>query len=215
VSCASSPRRRLSKRPAVGCRDRASGYLQPSARTLLQLLDDYRLRFYPDAAQEFDDFHRLGFARTFELAGDGKLPSGKHHPHLYRISKAALAEGKARMRRSFESLRSAADFEAIHDQTRQIAALVRGLKAMWAYDTAFALAAARGLRPMAIHLHRGTAEGARYFGIAHRPAWEPRDWPSAFHDAGLDAAHLENFLCIYKKDLRRLRSRSALRDVMP
>lgn len=181
----------------------------------MQLLDDYRLRFHTDAAQEFDDFHRLGFERAFELAANGKLPSGKHHPHLYRISKAALGQGKDWMLRSLETLRTAADFEAIHDQTRQISGLVRGLNAMWAYDTAFALAAARGLRPAAIHLHRGTAEGARHFGIAHRPTWEPRDWPQAFHDAGLDAAHLENFLCVYKKDLRRLRSRGVLRNVGP
>ncbi len=192
-----------------GCAPRAGRYLVPGARGLRDLLDHYRAHHWAGAEREAADFAEIGFDRALDLAGRGKLADGKHHPHLYRLSKAALDRGMALLRLRAARLSSAPDFASIHTELSSIAASVAGLSRMWVYDTAFALSASRGLRPNDLHLHRGTAEGARYFGV-RGSIWRRRDWPSDFLASGLDGAHLENFLCMYRKDLRRLRSRASL-----
>jgi hypothetical protein len=60
------------------------------------------------------------------------------------------------------------------------------------------------LYPDRVYLHAGTAEGVRSFGLNHREAFlRLADLPRELHR--LEAGELEDFFCIYRDELARLR----------
>jgi hypothetical protein len=64
------------------------------------------------------------------------------------------------------------------------------------------------LEPDRIYLHAGTREGARALGLGGT-ALSKSELPKAFHR--LSPGEIEDCLCIYKDDLRRLAGRGHLR----
>ena len=90
-----------------------------------------------------------------------------------------------------------------------MAAPIRGLGAVWIYDTALAIGIALRLSPDAIYLHAGTAKGARLFGVRGE-CWRSKEWPAAFHASSMSADDLESFLCGYLPELKRLDAQGRL-----
>ena len=79
-------------------------------------------------------------------------------------------------------------------------------------DTALRIGAKLGIRPDRVYLHRGTREGARALKLdASQATIDVSQLPPAFQR--LDAREIEDCLCIYKEDLRRLAQGSSLREI--
>ncbi len=78
------------------------------------------------------------------------------------------------------------------------------------YDAASRIGAKLRLKPQRIYLHAGTRDGARALGVPRSArVLEKRDLPRPLRR--LAAHHLENFLCIDKRRLERLRDAGRLR----
>lgn len=176
--------------------------------SLSDLLRQYKREHRDRIAAESEAFHDWPINTLIEETGNCKRADGSHHPHLYRIPKRARRAAVADMKMQIEKLRCAITFEDLHDTLGAIAVAIRGLGAVWIYDTALAFGAARGLWPRDIYLHAGTAEGARNFGF-RGGRWPPEAWPQEFHDSGLSADDLESFLCGYKRELKLLKRHGA------
>ena len=75
---------------------------------------------------------------------------------------------------------------------------IGGVGVLAVYDIAHRLGAFRGKEPKLVYLHSGSAEGAALLGFTG-PTVDKKELPEAF--SPLTCAEIEDFLCIYKKQL--------------
>lgn len=179
--------------------------------SLHDLLADYRKEYMAGARAERDGYAGVPLEDVIVQAGMGKRADGSHHPHLYRVPTLALRQGVTQMLIQMNAIRACSDFDTLHGKLARIAQSINGLGKLWVYDTALALAGCLALAPREIYLHAGTAEGARALGVRPRKRWHESDWPQEFIDSGLTADDLENFLCIYRRQLEVISSKKGHR----
>jgi hypothetical protein len=80
---------------------------------------------------------------------------------------------------------------------------IRGIGELAVYDTAHRIGAYLRLEPPKVYLHAGTRIGARALGLGKGTnKLEIDELPAAFHR--LTAGEIEDCLCIYKDDLKRV-----------
>ncbi len=162
---------------------------------------DDELRFY--ASQS-------AFAAAVWLAGLAEGRGGRRMAHQRRIPRAVLERSTARLKARIKGLERAPSFEALHDVVAGAISDIHGIGELTIYDTALRIAAHRRLKPKRVYLHAGTREGAVALGIARGREWiVPEELPVPLRR--LRAAEIEDCLCIYKAELRRLNGGPALR----
>lgn len=138
--------------------------------------------------------------RAIEYAARCKLPSGKRHPHQYRIPKKLLAEAERRLQANAVELRECQSFAELHELVQDRIGGVRGIGALTVYDVANHLGAHLGLEPEAVYLHAGAAGGARALGLDHTAeTLNPAQLPGAFRR--LRPHEVEDCLCLYQNEL--------------
>lgn len=128
------------------------------------------------------------------------------HPHQYRIPRVALAKVYAKLVKL--DLRSTKDFEELHCCVDRAIRPIKGIGDLAIYDIAHRIGLNRRREPKRVHLHAGAREGARALGIRSKSA-AVSGFPHAFHR--LDAAEIEDCLCIYKDELANNRASKTLR----
>lgn len=94
------------------------------------------------------------------------------------------------------------DFKTLHNIVKKYAENFFGIGVLTIYDTATCIGFPQGLYPKVIYLHAGTREGAHALGIKGSTATKEQfiEICSAFDM--LEPAQIEDFLCIYKKQLQ-------------
>src|SRR2546426_21264 len=123
--------------------------------------------------------------------------------HQRRIPRAVLRRSAARLLDRLTELKRARSFEQLHNVVDATIARIHGIGELTVYDTALRIAAHRGLEPKRVYLHAGTREGAKTLGISRDRKWVlPGKLPRAFRR--LRPIEIEDCLCIYKAELRRL-----------
>jgi hypothetical protein len=143
------------------------------------------------------------------LAGLAEGPKGKRFSHQRRIPRAVLNRASALLLDRLWAINAASTFEDLHDAVAETIGDVEGIGELTVYDTALRVAAKRGLEPRRVYLHAGTRAGARALGFTDGADWIlPNDLPRAFRR--LRPMEIEDCLCIYKAELRRLADGNAL-----
>jgi hypothetical protein len=174
------------------------------------------LRSYADIVAAYIRDHRpnanrlLQFFRdcpalegAIEYAARCKLPSGKRHPHQYRIPAAALAEAARRLRNSAAELSQCRSFAKLYALVQDRIGGVRGIGVLTAYDVANHLGAHLKRAPKVVYLHAGTARGAKALGLGHRDGTlDPAELPAPFRR--LRPREVEDCLCLYQDELKAL-----------
>lgn len=182
--------------------------------------DDAEPATYSEVVVAYIRDHRAGAARllrffrecatierAIEFAARCKLPSGKRHPHQYRIPKPALPEAERRLRGCTTELRECQSFAQLHALVREQIGGVPGIGALTVYDIAHHLGAYLELEPEAVYLHAGTAGGARALGCDHTAeTLDPAELPPEFGQ--LRPHEVEDCLCLYKRCLEAIRRRA-------
>jgi hypothetical protein len=148
------------------------------------------------------------FADALDRAALGRTRGEKRHPHQYRIWREALPLAQNELIRAREALAVAVDFDRLHDLVAEAVGSIPGIGRVYVYDTAARLGAKLGLTPVRVYLHAGTAKGARALGFKGNTV-EVANLPPELQE--LDALHLEDFLCVNKKILKRHAARAARR----
>lgn len=165
-------------------------------------MTDY-LKKYGDQADRIMQFYagRRSYDEMLEYAAYAKLPSGKRHPHQYRLKKSALRKVHNRLKQY--DLESCESFHELFETVHEAIAGINGIGEMMVYDTAHRIGAYLELEPEYVYLHAGTRVGAVALGFERSTAWiDPGDLPRAFRR--LTAAQIEDCLCIYKRELQAL-----------
>ena len=162
-------------------------------------IEDYR----EDNARELRYFGR---ARTLNeaiaRAALSEYPPGKRHPHQRRIPGTQLVEAKNQLDAIAESLLDCRSFSELHSVVEHQIGSIYKIGDLAVYDIAHRIGAFLGLEPERVYLHTGTREGARALGIKGKRSVDLASFPKAF--AVLRPAEVEDCLCIFKNELRRM-----------
>ncbi|RRR69999.1 MAG: hypothetical protein EI684_14155 [Candidatus Viridilinea halotolerans] len=168
-------------------------------QNLIVLISHYQTNIHPQFSQHLSFYEHLPtIDMSIEYAALAKLPSGKRHPHQYRLKRTVLESVRQHLQANAHQLEQSNSFEDVIHIVRGCA--VPGFGPLAMYDTALRLAVRLGKRPTAVYLHAGTRKGAAALGLNVDRAMIPMDeLPGPLQRIG--AEHVENFLCIYKDQL--------------
>lgn len=107
-----------------------------------------------------------------------------------------LIEGK------LEELKQITDFDELYKTIKDEADKFYGIGRLTTYDTATCIGFELGLFPDKVYLHAGAAEGAKALGIRGSKVPKKQFVAICKSFEMLEPAQIEDFLCIYKKQLQ-------------
>lgn len=144
--------------------------------------------------------------RTFEdalkLAALAQKPDGKRFSHQRRIPKRVLLKSLSVLLKQSRPLKKAGTFEELHDKLSELLGNIKGIGALYIYDTAFRIGAFLNLEPVYVYLHAGTSQGAKNLGLKQTSGFLNLNiLPPALKK--LKAWEVEDILCIYKHEIKR------------
>ena len=188
------------KKPAVPCRRNNA----QNAESFERIVHDYRTKYQEGENKVLRFYAGIpSLKRAIETAALAKLPSGKRHPHQYRLRKPTLEEAKDRLLSAEVTLRNSETFDDLFHVVKREIDGIWGVGELMIYDTTTRLGAHLGLEPEKVYLHSGTRVGARALGLGRgREAIEVAELPEPLQQ--LQPHEIEDVLCIYKDDLKRL-----------
>jgi hypothetical protein len=92
-------------------------------------------------------------------------PGRRRHPHQWRIPGSALRRAERALQLIINRLARSSDFEALHEEIARAIGPIPKIGDLAIYDIAHRIGAYLGKSPRLVHLHRGTARGARHLGF--------------------------------------------------
>ncbi|UVT18560.1 MAG: hypothetical protein H8K03_12055 [Nitrospira sp.] len=180
--------------------------------SLEDIIEDYIVRVRPDAAAELSYYgSRPSLAETIRIGANGIYRGEKRHDHQRRIPAQSLATFAQRLLDHEPDIRACKSFSKLHDLLANLSKDIYRVGPLTVYDTATRIGAKRRLFPREVYLHAGTSQGALALGIdSGLKTASLSIFPDEFNR--LEPYEVEDVLCIYKKELRKLaqgmRSRS-------
>ena len=129
----------------------------------------------------------------------------KRYSHQRRLTRKALQAMKQALVENAARIEAFGSFAELLSLTTRIADGIHGAGPLLAYDTAARIAENLGesMRPSHVYLHAGTRDGARALGLDTRGAYVPMS--ALPHELqALKPDQVENFLCILKRELRKV-----------
>ncbi|MCL4552283.1 MAG: hypothetical protein M1305_01830 [Candidatus Marsarchaeota archaeon] len=154
-----------------------------------------------------DEMHRClhfySIQRTLNDAIDAaalaKLPKDKRHRHQRRLKLSDMQQARDCLMTA--NLQECKDFTCLHEKVVECTEGIRGLGELYQYDVSLRIGEYLGLSPEVVYLHAGTRKGARALGLDYRKLFlSMQELPHALQS--LTPAEAEDFLCIYKDNLR-------------
>jgi hypothetical protein len=165
-----------------------------------------------EAAAELQFFRRQpSLVAAIRCAARSITPSGQRHTHQRRRSKHTLADAERKLVATARQLRDSASFAELHEVVRSAIDPIKGIGPLTVYDIATRIGGHLRLEPDVVYLHAGTAIGAKALQLNGRDTLHPEMLPPAF--GALRPREIEDCLCIYSNELRRLRSDNALQQI--
>jgi hypothetical protein len=132
----------------------------------------------------------------------------KRHSHHYRRSKETLRSAEKALQTRAADLRKCETFDELHKMIWREIRKIKWIKQLYAYDVATWIGANLGREPELVYLHAGAAVGAAALGFEGRETLDPQELPTAFQL--LRPYEMEDCLCIYKQDLKRIAKKNAV-----
>ena len=199
-------RRRSTRNPCAARTEQCSPRMVRHATTYAGLVEAYICNYRGEADRDLSFFRQCSsLRRTIHFAALSKLPNGKRHPHQYRLPVTVLAEGERNLQACAAEIEGCLSFEALHGIVERELLCIHGIGVLTVYDVATRIGAYLGREPERVYLHAGTAAGARAIGLEHRRrSLDPGELPAPFQR--LRPREIEDCLCLYKRQLARMRS---------
>jgi hypothetical protein len=189
------------RRQKAGC-GRPRGVL----RTFADVVSDYKKYHRPSAQRVLEFYRSLPTLRlAIEHASAARQCETRRHPHQYRLSRRTLADVGRKLLKANAEIESCSDFDALFELIKTKIGTTKGVGELMVYDTAHRIGVRLGLQPTKVYLHRGTRDGALALGKGKgAKALDKKEFGRMF--CSLAPHEIEDCLCIYKDELRRLRS---------
>jgi hypothetical protein len=186
----------------------------PKRPTLRQLVDVYRKHCAADLKLKLDAFERMAVEQVVEYAGQGKEYTGfSHIGHLRRAPTDSLKAAGKQLSRKYEckKFKRCKSFDDIYKAVKEsVEQKVSRLKEMYFYDIALRIGVTKGLWPGKVYLQCGALAGAQNLFKGYKPektiglpVMACSEFPPELNC--LNAAEIENFLCIFKDHLKGIK----------
>jgi len=182
-----------------------------SDKTLMKGLEDVVQRFIECNRPLVDKearFYQIqpNLEKVIEIAALARMPSGKRYSHQRRIPEIVLEQARDRLLTVSGDLQKSTSFQELFDIVERTIGDIQGIGELTVYDTAYRIGIYLKLEPKEIYLHAGTRKGAKAIGIdtKKREFLSVKQLPIPF--AALRPAEIEDCLCIYEEELRKLYS---------
>jgi len=178
-----------------------------------RLVQYYRAEYQPEAAEELDIFRRQpSLPQAIYLAGQAMDDNCRRFNHQFRLTKEALNNATAALTASTAAIERCNDFEQLITLIEDLVGEITRIGELYIYDTALRIGAKRGIEPELVYLHAGTREGAKALGFdGNRKSIHRSELPTALQS--LRPREIEDLLCIYKEDLKRLAQGASLPEI--
>lgn len=172
----------------------------------------------PGFQEYLDGYRSVSFPDALKAASHGECPpngndAGKRHFHQRRIPKTAIKQWASKLDKAQAQIQAfhGRTFEGLFDFLDKLASKISGIGPLMVYDTALRIGANIECLPkdfVYLHAH------ARIPGVqskVHRIG--KTKLPEAFKALeAWKAYEIEDFLCVYQKQIKELMSRSWLND---
>ncbi|MNV66008.1 hypothetical protein D3C71_1587360 [compost metagenome] len=181
---------------------RASGAPLPSLEAIVA---DYR-SFAKERALE-DAYWadpRIDFTTAIHRACSSIDRQNKRHSHQRRIPAHVLKHAGQTLAPHADELRSATDFDALHEAVERLLSDQLGVGPVQIYDFSARIGLWAGRHPTRVYLHAGVRIGAHNLGLqtVDRQWLALSEMPAPLCD--LKAAEVEDILCIYKANFKNI-----------
>jgi hypothetical protein len=195
-------------KPSASCRPRKSGPCgkpKGKGKTLADLIHEYKREYgEPHRADREGgrDFDNLTEAIKHATGSVGKVPD-----HQRRVGRKILTKACNRLLRLKDEINACESFADLIDLIEEHTSDIYRFGTLAVYDTACRLGVYLGLEPEVVYLHAGTAKGAKALGLdTSRGYLEIGELPKPL--GMLEPWECEDFMCIYKVELAKLKGKS-------
>ncbi len=177
---------------------------QRSFHSFDEIVEHYIENHRERAKKELKRFANLpDLAEAIRVGALAINAHGKRHSHQRRIPLEMLEHFRQGLIRRRADLKACTTFAQLMSISEKIATDIWTHPGLTVYDTTQRIGAHLGIFPDRIYLHTGTAVGAKALGFKNASYLERKQLPKAFQR--LEPYEIEDCLCIYKKDLQKLR----------
>jgi hypothetical protein len=205
-----------------GCKPR---YVARKASTIAELVDHYEksqetsdtgwnpLRSLLEGYRELNDLkaaiNSAALAedlvgKSYRKEGDGKV---RRHGHQRRIKRSVLENARRVLasKANTQKFKCCRSFEEIFELVARCCDQIPGTGPLYVYDTTLRIGAFTKKLPKLVHLQAGALLGARALGLDVKKSPLPvSDFPKVMQC--LAPHEIEDFLCIYKETLSKIKS---------
>ena len=166
------------------------------------LVDDYIEKFRYEAKRELGWFKKQKTIEdAIKVAALAERPSGKRFAHQRRLKKEVLEKAKEILLQNKDKIKKTKNFDELYNLISKLLKNIFGIGPLYIYDTSLRIGAYLGFEPKDVYLHAGTLEGARALGFKGNKI-SVKDLPKSL--GRLKPREIEDFLCIYKDELKKL-----------
>jgi hypothetical protein len=182
------------------CRDNSASQ---TSSTFERIVHQYITRHRDRVRRELKYYAlQRSLENAIELAALSKLPSGKRHPHQYRIPRQVLNAAKEELLAFAPELQTCKTFADLIEKVHTAIRPIKGIGELAVYDISLRIGAYLELAPERVYIHSGTRSGAKAIGVYDgQKSIALNKLPTPFHE--LTPREVEDCLCIYKDALKR------------
>ncbi|NNC17952.1 hypothetical protein HRD49_02725 [Corallococcus exiguus] len=173
-----------------------------------EIVEDYQWGPRLKSMGELEYFAKLpSLEEAIEVVADARKENGALFNHQRHLEQSTVDEVRRVLIANQEAIRQVPNFDELFALLERLLTPIRGAKEMYIYDAALRLGSYLKKMPERVYLHMGTRIGAAALGIAvAERAWiAVEELPSAF--GTLNAYEIEDALCLYKEELKRITGR--------
>lgn len=166
------------------------------------IVSRYIREYRPYANKESLHIRRMTtLSEAISFASSCLLPTGKRHPHQYRIPARALVQAHQKLLST--NFSTISNFDELHQLINSEISNIYRIGPLTVYDISHRIGIFLKMGPKYIYLHRGTSIGAKALGLDITQVKIAKEkLPLPFQK--LAAHELEDCLCIYKSELWEL-----------
>jgi hypothetical protein len=178
----------------------------PRLNSYEEIVEDYRWGARLQAMDELEYFAKLpSLEEAINAVADARKETGALFNHQRHLEQSTVEEVRRALLANRDAIARVADFDELIGLVERLIGRIRGAKEMYIYDAALRLGAYLKKLPERVYLHRGTRLGAEALGVsvAGRSWIAVEELPAAFRV--LKAYEIEDVLCSYKDDIKRVR----------
>lgn len=182
-----------------------------NATSLVDLIRCYKAN-HTSLKEMLRDFRNLSLTDAIRFGAGAIQPKDDHVPkrmysHQYRLGRGRCKEAAGKLLMESGRIANCRTFEQLKRLITAATSEVDGFGELARYDASLRIGAKRKLLPKVVYLHAGAKKGAENWGLDTSNDYLKMSQLQQLKRFKMQPYEVEDFLCIYKDELKQLRKR--------